>query len=90
MLLLVDHLDWQVAEKRLRRIRQELLDELQDEPDVEGDDLSDTPARFKGFNKHVTYDFKRRQTATVFTKPGDPGPQQMIEEDGQEYQVLLN
>jgi hypothetical protein len=87
MLLRVHHTDWQIAEKRLRRIRQELFNE--EAVNVEEDDLSDMPPEFKGFNKHKTYDLSRGQVATVFTVPGDSGPQQMIEEDGQEYQVLL-
>lgn len=30
------HLDWQVAEKRLRRVRRELLDQLHEPEEVEG------------------------------------------------------
>jgi len=87
MLLRVNHTDWQIAEKRIRRIRQELLSE--GSSDAEEGDISNAPPEFKGFNQHKTYDRKGGQVATVFTAPGDPGPQQMIEEDGQEYQVLL-
>jgi hypothetical protein len=88
MLLRVYHLDWQIAEKRLRRVRRELLSEAG--RDKGEDNISDTRPEFKGFNKHTTYDVKNGRFATVFTAPGTPAPQQMIEEDGQEYQVLLN
>ena len=86
MLLCVNHTDWQIAEKRLRRIRRELLDEQAHGGE---DDPSDTPPEFKGFNKHETYDLKRGQVATIYTAPGASEPQQMIEEDGQEYQVMF-
>ncbi|KIM77478.1 hypothetical protein PILCRDRAFT_616234 [Piloderma croceum F 1598] len=72
MLLRVRHTDWQIAEKRFRRIRQELLDEQAHGGE---DDASDTPPEFKGFNKHKTYDLKRGQVATIYTAPGAPGPQ---------------
>jgi len=85
MLLRVSNLDWQIEEKHVRRIRQELLNEQAHGGE---DGASDTPPEFKGFNKHKTYDLKRGQVATIYTAPGAPGPQQMIGEDGQEYQVL--
>lgn len=89
-LLRSKHTEWQIAEKRLRRIRQELLsEEAPSDSEEQGGDGSGTPPEFKGFNKHKTYDAKKGQMATVFTPPGDPGPQQMIAEDGEEFQVLL-
>jgi len=87
MLLRAKHTEWQIAEKRLRRVRQELFSE--ETPDEEHEHTTTrTPPEFEGFNKHKTYDAKSGRMATVFTAPGASGPQQMIAEDGEEFQVM--
>ena len=75
-----------IKEKDIHRIQQELFNKQVHSREV---DASDMPPEFKGFNKHKTYDLKRDQVATIYTAHGAPGPQPMIEEDGQEYQVMV-
>jgi len=85
MLLRVSHTDWQIAEKHLRRIRELLNEQAHDGED----DASDTLHEFKSFSKHKIYDLKRGKVASIYTAPGPPRPRQMIDEDDQEYQVML-
>lgn len=70
------HDRWQIGEKRLRRLRQELVDE------------GEKPLRHKpGFNYEEIRTSSGVKTATIWTREGEQKVTQ-INEDGKEVQII--